>query len=81
MAGEPQDVVRSQIDAATREIQRLFDEAQSTKEAAEIIGARDALLDIKQPLLEALAQHASMDEIGFAKRCPRCRTAAVAAEA
>jgi len=81
MAGEPHESVHRQIDAATRQVQALFDEAQATREAAEISSARDALLDLKQPLLESLAAHASMDAIEFAAGCPRCRSVLLASEA
>lgn len=64
-----------------REIQTMFDDAQRSKEAAEITSARDAMLDLKQPLLELLASSAAADEIAFVEQCPVCRPAPVAAGA
>jgi hypothetical protein len=61
---------------AGRTIQALFDDAQGSKAAAEVGVARDAMLDLKQPLLETLAEAGAQDPIHVADACPVCRRAA-----
>lgn len=58
-------------------IQKLFDDAQRTSEAAAVGRARDSLLDLRQPLLEELAVQASIDAIVWTSRCPICAAAPV----
>jgi hypothetical protein len=75
---EGQNVARlpgEQVPGAEHVIQALFDEAQKCRQAGEIVEARDSLLAIKQPLLDVLAVHASLDEIAFAADCPICQAA------
>jgi hypothetical protein len=64
------------LDQSERAIQALFAEAQRSKPAAEVGDARDALFDLKQRLLEALAHAAAQDPIGESGECPVCRAAA-----
>jgi hypothetical protein len=66
--------VRVLNDAATA-IQGLFDQAQGSKAAAEVGESRDAMHDLKQPLLEALARAAAQDPITVSESCPVCRQA------
>jgi hypothetical protein len=56
-------------------IQELFDDAQHSRQAAEIVNARDLLLDLKRPLLDQLAEQASLDVFAFAPKCPVCSAA------
>jgi len=72
---EPEATVAQRTDHAAELIQRLFDDAQTSSEAAEIASARDALLEIKQPLLDRLTLAASVDAISFSPACPRCQAA------
>lgn len=66
------DGVEPDVPAAVAVVQSLFDEAQSTTEALEVGRVRDALLDLKQPLLDGLAAHASADSLALTPACPVC---------
>ncbi|HMD57884.1 MAG TPA: hypothetical protein VKG82_10480 [Solirubrobacteraceae bacterium] len=72
---EPEPTAQPRIAAAAALVQHLFEDAQRCDEAGAIVHAHDALLDLKQPLLERLAMHASVDAIVFAVDCPGCRRA------
>lgn len=74
--GEQPAVAERALGQAERAIQALFDEAQRCKQAAEVGNARDAMLDVKQPLLLALAQAAAQEPIKASDQCPICRLAA-----
>jgi hypothetical protein len=78
---EPASTAQPRIAAAATVVQQLFDDAQHCEEAGEITASHDGLLDRKQPLLERLAMHASVDAIVFAPVCPACRRSAQAASA
>jgi hypothetical protein len=62
-----------QVEVVGRRIQALFDDAQRCEEAQEVARARKRLLLIKQPLLERLALHASVEPLAFAAGCPICQ--------
>jgi hypothetical protein len=62
-----------EIAAAGQRVQALFDDAQSSEQAEAVASARDALLLIKQPLLDRLALHGSVDAVAFATGCPICQ--------
>ncbi len=66
------DGLEPDVTASVALVQSLYDDAQATPEALEVGRARDALLDLKQPLLEELAAHASADSLAFTSRCPTC---------
>lgn len=72
---EPASTAQPRVAAASALVQQLFEEAQDCDEAAEVMRAHDALLDLKQPLLERLAMHASVDAIVYAPACPVCSRA------
>jgi hypothetical protein len=65
--------VEEQIEACGQRIQALFDDAQRCAEAREVSRASNKLSLIKQPLLERLALHASVEPIAFAAGCPICQ--------
>lgn len=79
IVGTPHAAAERALNEAADTIQALFDDAQGSKAAAEVGDARDAMLDLKQPLLEALASAAAQDPITVAEQCPVCRRAAEAA--
>ncbi len=60
------------VAAAEGQLQRLFDAAQASAAAREVSDSRDALLALKQQLLEALAPEAIAAALAFAPRCPIC---------
>jgi hypothetical protein len=64
------------IAAAGQRVQALFEDGQSSRQADELASARDALLALKQPLLDRLALHASLEGVAFATSCPICQRAA-----
>jgi hypothetical protein len=64
------------IAAAGQRVQDLFDDGQSSEQAAELASVRDALVAIKQPLLDRLALHASVEAVAFATSCPVCQRGA-----
>jgi hypothetical protein len=72
LPNEPAQTLDGRIREAEETIQALFDDAQRSAEAEEIVGAQDALIDLKQPLLDRLALHAAIDVILFAPDCPIC---------
>jgi hypothetical protein len=72
MPGAGGDDPDAEAGGARELIQKLFDDAQRTSEAEAVGGARDTLLDLKQPLLEELAMQASADAIAWTSRCPVC---------
>lgn len=74
LPGEPPADLQSRIDAASGLIRTLFDDAQTCSEAREIEDARDALLELKQQLLDSLELHAAATPIARAEDCPCCRT-------
>lgn len=76
LPSEPAATIEHRAAEAEALLQKLFDDAQRSGQANEIGTSRDALLDMKQPLLERLAIHASVDAIAFAPQCPVCRGAA-----
>ncbi len=77
----PEDTAARRAADAEELLQRLFDDAQRSDAAREIVDSRDDLLDVKQALLDRLAMHASVDSISFAPGCPECQRAlAIAAE-
>jgi hypothetical protein len=65
-----------QIEAAGQRVQALFDDAQSCEAAVEIASSRDALLELKQPLLDRLALLASVEAFAFTESCPICESRA-----
>jgi hypothetical protein len=69
------DGMEPDVPASVTLVQSLYDEARTTREAIEVGGVRDALLDIKQPLLDELAAHASADSLAFTSGCPVCARA------
>ena len=69
---EPQVSLQRRLDAVGELVQALFDDAQRSDEAGEIVEARDSLLELKQPLLDRLTLHGSLDAIYFADDCPVC---------
>jgi hypothetical protein len=73
LPAEPAETVPARVAAVAQRVQELFDDAQASAEAEEVVSARDELLAAKQPLLDLLALHASADEIVSATGCPRCR--------
>jgi hypothetical protein len=75
LPAEPAATIEQRATAAEKVLQKLFDDAQRSNQAREVASARDALLDLKQPLLERLAIHASVDEILFEPDCAACRRA------
>lgn len=72
LASDPPETLEERIEGAESAIQALFDDAQRSEAAQEVVGARDALLDLKQPLLDRLAEQASHDVILIAADCPVC---------
>jgi hypothetical protein len=72
LPSDPAGTLDERIAAAEELIQTLFDDAQRCGETGEIVQAQDALLDLKQPLLDRLALHAAVDLILFAPDCPVC---------
>jgi len=74
LPSEPATTIEQRSADAEALLQKLFDEAQRSNQANEIANSRDALLDLKQPLLERLAIHGSVDAILFDPACPACRT-------
>jgi hypothetical protein len=70
---EPQVSLQRRMDSVAEQVQELFDAAQSSDEAAEIIAARDSLLEVKQSLLDRLTEQGTLDTISFASDCPVCR--------
>jgi hypothetical protein len=72
LPSDPAATLDERIGDAEQLIQTLFDDAQRTEETGEIVRAQDALLDLKQPLLDRLALHAAVDLILFAPDCPVC---------
>jgi hypothetical protein len=72
LPNDPQKTLEARITGAEEMIQGLFDDAQKCAEAEEIVAAQDALIDLKQPLLDRLALHAAIDVILFAPDCPIC---------
>lgn len=73
LPAEPAATPQGQLEAAGQRVQALFDDAQSCKQAEEVANARDALQVLKQPLLDRLALHASVDAVAFAASCPVCQ--------
>jgi hypothetical protein len=73
LPAEPKATAQARVDAASQLVQALFDDAQASNQAHEIVDAHEALLDLKQPLLDRLAVHASVDAIMLAPDCPECR--------
>jgi hypothetical protein len=71
--GQPRASLAKRLDTAHRQIQKLFDGAQTSAQAIAIGSARDALMDLKLPLLNHLAQEAAADSIWFVEACPVCR--------
>jgi hypothetical protein len=65
LPAEPAATPQRQIEAARQRVQALFDDAQSCRQAEEVANARDALLVVKQPLLDRLALHASVEAVAF----------------
>jgi hypothetical protein len=72
LPSEPSATIDQRAEAAEATLQKLFDDAQRSNEAQDVANARDALVALKQPLLERLAIHASVDDILFAPDCPVC---------
>jgi hypothetical protein len=73
LPAEPAATVQARIEAVGRRIQALFDDAQSCRPAEEVASARDSLLAVKQPLLDLLALHASVEAVASAIGCPLCQ--------
>jgi hypothetical protein len=73
LPAEPAVAGEEQIEVARRRIQALFDDAQRCDEAQEVRRASNKLLLTKQPLLERLALHASVEPLAFAAGCPICQ--------
>ena len=72
LPGDPQATLPRRIDTVHELIQQLFDDAQSSAQAVAIGSARDALMDIKLPLLDHVAQEAASDSLHVAAGCPFC---------
>lgn len=72
---ESDAAVERRMQTADALIQALFDDAQRSRPAAEVVDARDLLLDLKRPLLDLLAEHASLDVFMVAAGCPVCSAA------
>lgn len=70
--GEPWVDLAQRVEAVDGLIQALFDDAQRSEQAQEIGDARDSLLDLKLPLQDGLALHASDTQIAFSEDCPLC---------
>jgi len=79
--GDQRAAAERSIAEAEHTIQELFDDAQESKPATDIGEARDAMLDLKQPLLESLARAAAQDPVTVSERCPICRHAIAVASA
>jgi hypothetical protein len=79
--GDQHAAAERALNEAAGTIQALFDEAQRSKAAAEVGDARDAMHDLKQPLLEALARAAAPPRYTGARGCRSGGRAAEAAEA
>jgi len=69
---EPSADLERRAGAADNLVQSLFADAQACEEAKEVGHARDALLDLKQHVLECLTEHATGSPILAAADCPRC---------
>jgi hypothetical protein len=72
LPGGPESDVRRRVEAADSLIRALFAEAQGCSEAREITAAQDALLALKQQLLEQLAARRPGAAFELALGCPRC---------
>jgi hypothetical protein len=73
LPGGPAADLQRRIDAAGGLIRTLFDDAQTCDEAREIDDAHDALLELKEQLLESLELQAAITLIVRADDCPFCR--------
>ncbi len=70
--GEPASTLRRRIEMTWELIQAFFDAAQSSAQAVAIGSARDALSDLKPPLLDHIAREAALETIAAARGCPAC---------
>jgi hypothetical protein len=73
LPSEPQSDAAQRVRAASEVIQRLFDDAQASREARAIADARDAVLELKSEVLEYLADQRTASSIQTTKRCAICR--------
>jgi hypothetical protein len=72
LPGEPVIDAGRALKSARAAIQELFDQAQVCRPAREIGDARDALLALKEELLDRLGSEAALVGIRFASDCPLC---------
>jgi hypothetical protein len=63
---------QQRIQAVGRLMQRLFDDAQASKEARAVVEARDSLLLLKEELLDQLHPRSADTPTLLANRCPFC---------
>ncbi len=73
LPGEPPADLQWRIDIACGLIRTLFEDAQTCNEAREIDDARDALLELKQQLLDSLELYPAVTPIARTDDCPFCR--------
>lgn len=69
---EPASDLELRTDVVEHLVRGLFADAQRSAEARAVGEARDALLDLKQQVLERLGAQASEGEVAFARECPAC---------
>ncbi len=77
LSGEPQATLEARVSEVEGRVRRLFADAQDSAQAVAIGSARDALLDLKLPLLERLAREGAGDAFPLAPSCPVCQPTAV----
>jgi hypothetical protein len=73
LPGGAEPDVQRRIDAADALIRGLFDEARTCAEARSIADAQEALLTLKQRLLDELEDEQARASINVAAACTRCR--------
>jgi hypothetical protein len=69
---QPHTDDQQRIQAVGRLMQRLFDDAQDSKEARAVFEARDSLLRLKEELLDQLRPRSVDTRTLLADRCPFC---------
>jgi hypothetical protein len=78
LSGAPQATLEARVSEVEGRVRHLFADAQESAQAVAIGSARDALIDLKLPLLERLAREGAGDAFPLAPSCPVCQPTAVA---
>jgi hypothetical protein len=72
LPGGPDAEVERRVERVDALIRALFEEARRCEEAKDIADAQDALLAVKQRLLDELDAHPAGSAIAFSPTCPHC---------